>query len=113
MPRSDDHLVAAYLNDGDEHAWLLEFCDSCRRCIRDCPPGAFYDEPVHHDNGLVTVLDNDRCFPYFLTYHGCSVCIKVCPFNTNGYDQIKAGFRPEPERGAPDHQPAREEHHDH
>jgi epoxyqueuosine reductase QueG len=99
--------------DGDEHAWVLEFCDSCRRCIHDCPPGAFYDEPVHRDNGLVTVLDNDRCFPYFLTYHGCSVCIKVCPFNTNSYDRIKAGFQPEPHHRAPGHQFAKEEHHDH
>ena len=66
---------------GDEYAWVLEFCDSCRRCIRDCPPDAFYEEPIQHDNGLVTVLDNNKCFPYFAKNHGCSICIKVCPFN--------------------------------
>lgn len=75
--------------EGDEHAWVLDFCQSCKRCIRDCPPGAFYDEPIHHENGLVTVLDNDKCFPYFLTYHGCSICIKVCPFNHTPYQEIK------------------------
>lgn len=78
--------------EGDEHAWVLDFCESCRRCIRDCPPGAFYDSPIHHDNGLVTVLDNRKCFPYFVVYHGCSICIKVCPFNQKSYHAIKAGF---------------------
>ncbi len=55
-------------------------------------PAAFYDQPIQHDNGLVTVLDNGRCFPYFAKNHGCSVCIKVCPFNRQGYDKIKEGF---------------------
>jgi len=78
--------------EGDEHAWVLDFCESCKRCIRDCPPGAFYDEPIQHENGLVTVLDNEKCFPYFAKNHGCSVCIKVCPFNQQSYDKIKEGF---------------------
>jgi ferredoxin len=77
---------------GDEHAWVLDFCESCKRCIRDCPPEAFYDEPIEHASGLVTVLDNAKCFPYFAKYHGCSVCIKVCPFNQQSYDKIKASF---------------------
>lgn len=77
---------------GEEHAWVLDFCNSCRRCIRDCPPGAFYPSPNHHKNGLVTVLDVEKCFPYFVTHHGCSICIKVCPFNNQSYHQIKDAF---------------------
>lgn len=77
---------------GDEHSWVLEFCDSCRRCIRDCPPHAFYEEPIQHDNGLVTTLDNSKCFPYFVKFHGCSICIKVCPFNRQSYGKIKDSF---------------------
>ena len=77
---------------GDEHAWVLDFCEKCRRCIRDCPPAAFYESPTHHENGLVTVLDNGKCFPYFMAYHGCSICIKVCPFHQQGYHKVKAGF---------------------
>ena len=61
------------LYEGDEHAWVLDFCEACKRCIRDCPPDAFYDHPIRHDNGLVTVLDNGKCFPYFAKNHGCSV----------------------------------------
>jgi ferredoxin len=79
--------------EGDEHAWVLDYCESCRRCIRDCPPGAIYDRPIHHDNGLVTVLDIEKCFPYFMAYHGCSICIKVCPFNTKSYESLKAAPR--------------------
>jgi ferredoxin len=84
--------------EGNEHAWVLDFCESCQRCVRDCPPDAFYDTPIHHDNGLVTVLDNGKCFPYFIAYHGCSICIKICPFNHQGYEKIKNGFL-HPERG--------------
>ena len=78
--------------DGDEHAWVLDFCEACLRCVRDCPPDAFYDSPIHHENGLVTVLDNGICFPYFVKYHGCSICIKVCPFNKSEYETIKNSF---------------------
>jgi ferredoxin len=79
--------------EGDEHAWVLDFCQSCKRCIRDCPPQAFYDDPIYHENGLVTVLDNEKCFPYFAKFHGCSVCIKVCPFNQQRYEKIKSSFQ--------------------
>jgi ferredoxin len=82
---------------GDEHAWVLEFCDSCRRCIRECPPQAFYKAPIQHENGLVTVLDNSKCFPYFVKFHGCSICIKICPFNQQSYNKIKLGFLDKPE----------------
>ena len=85
-------MFAMNVYAGDEHAWILDFCELCRRCIRDCPPDAFYDSPINHENGLVTVLDNKKCFPYFVTYHGCSICIKVCPFNQESYQKIKAGF---------------------
>ena len=78
--------------EGDEHTWVLDFCQSCQRCVRDCPPQAFYDEPIRHENGLVTVLDNEKCFPYFAKFHGCSVCIKVCPFNLQSYEKIKSNF---------------------
>jgi epoxyqueuosine reductase QueG len=77
---------------GDEHAWVLDFCESCKRCIRDCPPHAFYDAPIQHENGLVTVLDNAKCFPYFAKNHGCSVCIKVCPFNQQDYKKLKKRY---------------------
>lgn len=58
--------------------------------VLGCPPEAFYADPIHHVNGLVTVLDNHSCFPHFVAFHGCSVCIKVCPYNQQEYGKIKA-----------------------
>jgi epoxyqueuosine reductase QueG len=77
----------------NEHAWVEDFCAQCGVCIRECPPQAIYPEPHHHETGRITCVDNERCFPYFSDYHGCSVCIKVCPFNSTSYDTIKARFQ--------------------
>ncbi len=77
---------------GNEHSWVTDYCKICHRCMRECPPQAFYGTPEYHDNGLVTVIDNRKCFPYFVEYHGCSICIKVCPFNQQGYEKVKENF---------------------
>jgi ferredoxin len=76
----------------NDHAWIADFCAKCGQCIRKCPTQAIYETPIHHKTGRVTCIDNDRCFPYFSDEHGCSVCIKVCPFNKTPYEKIKAGF---------------------
>ena len=76
----------------NEHAWIKDFCATCGICIRKCPPQAIYSEPIRHDNGQITCVNNDRCFPYFSDYFGCSVCIKVCPFNKKPYQEIKQAF---------------------
>ena len=77
------------VDSDNEHAWVLDFCEECKRCIRDCPPDAFYDQPILHGGGLVTVLDNAKCFPYFAKNHGCSVCIKVCPLTSRAMTRSK------------------------
>lgn len=74
------------------HSWVREYCENCRICHKKCPPDAFYDNPVEHDDGRVTYVKNELCFPYFNLYHGCSVCVKVCPFNHQPYEKIKNGF---------------------
>ena len=80
---------------GSEHDWVLDYCELCKRCVKDCPPQAFYDGPRRHENGLVTVLDNEKCFPYFAKNHGCSICIKVCPFHQDSYSNLKAKLKAE------------------
>ena len=80
---------------GEGHDWVMDYCEMCHRCVKDCPPQAFYDEPIRHENGLVTVLDNNKCFPFFAQNHGCSICIKVCPFHQDSYENLKAKLRPE------------------
>jgi len=75
--------------DGNEYKWVLDYCNVCHRCIHECPPKAIYNTPICHDNQLVTTVDNRKCFPYFANNHGCSICIKVCPFNNTDYDKLK------------------------
>jgi ferredoxin len=77
----------------NEHAWVEDFCAACGICIRKCPAEAILPEPIHHKNGQITYVINPRCFAYFSDYYGCSVCIKVCPFNCTSYDKIKASFQ--------------------
>ena len=75
-----------------DNAWVEDFCAKCGICTRQCPVEAIYPEPIRHPNGQITWVDNERCFPYFSDYYGCSVCIKVCPFNNKSYDEIKQAF---------------------
>jgi epoxyqueuosine reductase len=76
----------------NEHAWVADSCAKCQICIRQCPVEAILPEPTQHPNGQVTCIVSERCFPYFSDFHGCSVCIKVCPFNNTSYDQIRMSF---------------------
>ncbi|MCG3227651.1 MAG: 4Fe-4S dicluster domain-containing protein [Candidatus Heimdallarchaeota archaeon] len=79
-------------NEGNEHSWVREYCAKCGICIDKCPPQAIYKEPIFHETGRVTHIDNDKCFPYFSENHGCTVCIKVCPFNNVDYYKLKENF---------------------
>ena len=73
----------------NEHQWIEEYCTLCRRCAQECPPGAILDQPLAHDNGLVTCVETETCFPYFFDYYGCSICIRVCPFQQQAYSALK------------------------
>jgi epoxyqueuosine reductase QueG len=77
----------------NDHAWVQDFCAICGLCVRECPARAILAEPVQEESGQITCVDTDRCFPYFSDYYGCSVCIKVCPFNQAGYEKIRRGFQ--------------------
>jgi NAD-dependent dihydropyrimidine dehydrogenase PreA subunit len=76
----------------NDHAWIDDFCAACRICVRDCPAEAILPEQVRHENGQITCVLNPPCFRYFSENHGCSVCIKVCPFNHTSYHRIKESF---------------------
>ncbi|MCD1294062.1 [Fe-S]-binding protein [Methanocella sp. CWC-04] len=75
----------------NSHEWIRDFCKNCGRCIKKCPPGAIYETPVKMANEEIRFVDGEKCLQYFSKNYGCSVCIKECPFNTVGYDNIKAG----------------------
>ncbi|OLS28792.1 MAG: 3-chloro-4-hydroxyphenylacetate reductive dehalogenase precursor [Candidatus Heimdallarchaeota archaeon AB_125] len=92
-------LTAVYTNienlpesKENEHAWVREYCDKCKKCIKECPGGAILDKAIEHPNGQITHVENTKCMPYFINEYGCSVCIKVCPFNNVDYYQLKENF---------------------
>jgi epoxyqueuosine reductase len=97
----------------DEHAWIEDFCRECVKCVRQCPPKAIDIEPVRHDSGRVTWIEADRCLPYFVRHNGCSICVKVCPFNQREYGWLKErwarhgeranALRADPPQGFPEH----------
>ena len=60
-------------NKGNEHTWVTDYCASCGLCIKQCPAEAIYAEPIRHESGRITYVDNDKCFPYFHYNHGLSL----------------------------------------
>ena len=76
-------------NTQNDHQWVEEYCATCQVCIQKCPAQAITTEPRRQNNGQITYVENERCFPYFSDYHGCSVCISVCPFSRNSYGILK------------------------
>ena len=80
------------MKEENEHSWVRDYCEQCRRCIKECPPGAIYETPIKKEAGRVTHIDNEKCFPYFGNNYGCTVCIKVCPFNNTDYYKLKEKF---------------------
>jgi epoxyqueuosine reductase len=76
----------------NEHGWIWDFCSRCRRCIRECPVGAILDEPVPQPAGHRSCVDGVSCLRYFGQNYGCSICIKVCPFTTTGFERIRRSF---------------------
>ena len=75
-----------------EHAWVADFCAWCRQCHRQCPGQAILEEPLQRPAGIVSHIDVERCFPVFAEQYGCSICIKVCPFNLHPYARIRDRF---------------------
>jgi epoxyqueuosine reductase len=80
-------------NQENVHAWVREYCDSCGACIRECPPKAILEEPIANASGRLTHINLELCFPCFVENYGCSICIKVCPFNRHAYLDLKNSFR--------------------
>jgi Pyruvate/2-oxoacid:ferredoxin oxidoreductase delta subunit len=77
----------------NEHQWVEYYCAACEICIHKCPPRAILAKPERHANGRVSYVVNEKCFPYFSDYYGCSVCIAVCPFNKAPYERLKGRVR--------------------
>ena len=54
----------------NEHQWVEEYCAACQVCIHKCPAEAIMPEPERHQNGHITYVINEPCFPYFSDWYG-------------------------------------------
>jgi len=80
------------ITDNNEHDWISQFCDSCNKCIKKCPPKAILDEPIIHPSKRETHIIRSKCLPYFNENKGCSICLKECVFSYSDYYKIKKSF---------------------
>lgn len=92
-------LAAVYTNienlpiaEGNDHEWVRSFCQTCNRCVNNCPAGAILKEPVQYGDGTKRCIDYKKCAIPFSTQKGCTVCVKECVFFKTDYTKIKAGF---------------------
>jgi epoxyqueuosine reductase QueG len=72
----------------NNEAKISKYCEKCKRCVHFCPVKAIFEEPVVKQNGIITRIDNEKCFEYFYETTGCSVCIEKCPFHKIGYEVL-------------------------
>lgn len=78
------------------HLWVRDFCAMCRKCIRECPVDAIYEEPRPRGDGGMQTIDHATCRDYFASNFGCGICLAVCPFSHSGYDKVEAKFKGNP-----------------
>jgi len=49
-------------------------------------------------------INDTKCYPFFLKYEGCGICLKVCPIHRFGYAHCMKAFQgpiPELPDGSP------------
>lgn len=81
------------INELNEHLWIKDFCKECKRCVRECPSQAIYEEPQEDIDKTEKHIDYKKCAKSFSNMYGCSMCIKECIFNKNDYKKIKSSFK--------------------
>ena len=80
--------------EDNPHMWVKDFCQSCNKCVRQCPANAIYEKNilVNGNPDTQTSIDNTKCAVPFANDYGCTVCVKECTFFNNDYTQIKKSF---------------------
>jgi epoxyqueuosine reductase len=63
---------------------LTKICDSCRICVRRCPPAAITSVRKWHRGVYKAKISLERCVPVVAQVHGCAVCTKTCPIQQYG-----------------------------
>jgi ferredoxin len=74
---------------------MASYCDQCKLCIKSCPGKAISEERIWW-RGVYKRKNNDtKCYPFFVKYEGCGICLKVCPINKFGYDACMLAYKKE------------------
>lgn len=76
------------VKDGNEHAWIPEYCEKCGKCIKACPEKALIEEETCCGGTDVKFI-RKLCIG---CSQGCTYCIEACPFNEKGYEHVKNKF---------------------
>ncbi len=72
---------------------IAGYCDDCLRCVNVCPGKAITVDKIWW-RGVYKRKNNDaKCWPYFVKYEGCGLCLKVCPFNRFGYEACMKAYK--------------------
>ena len=65
-----------------------KFCQQCQVCVARCPGRALVKEQVWYRGVQKNKLIYDRCRPVMVDYEGCAVCMKVCPVQKFGMQEV-------------------------
>ncbi len=80
----------------NEHLWVRDFCAMCKKCIRQCPIDAIFQQPKPRGDGGMQCINHAACREYFNQNFGCAICLAVCPFSVTGYEKVKSRFKGNP-----------------
>lgn len=67
---------------------LHKVCDECQACVRNCPVGAIPKTRKPYRGVVKAKLNTARCLPVVAQASGCAICMKVCPVQRYGLDEI-------------------------
>ena len=81
--------------------WMWDFCQSCYKCARKCPPDAIYFEPKKNAFGKPFYIDYDACATAFEDNYGCGICLSGCPFSLKDYQVLFARFSRQKKKNTP------------
>jgi ferredoxin len=72
---------------------LADFCQACQLCVHGCPGRAISEEKLWWRGVRKHKVNTVHCWPYFVKFDGCAICLKICPLNRFGYASCMAAFR--------------------
>jgi epoxyqueuosine reductase len=67
---------------------IHNFCQECQVCVNRCPGRAITRDKVWWRGAEKNKLIYERCRPVMVTYHGCAVCMIVCPIQRYGMKPV-------------------------